>query len=134
MLCFNFNKNVWFLVVFMWYFRCQRPVPMAIRYNFRGAFDEFYVIILQLFWRKIICFPPKIMSKIGILILESFHFLLCFLKKFSFWSKKSFFSYLFTQNIYNFIQFWVFLISAPEMQICKDTYVLSWQQMCAPKQ
>ena len=52
MLCFNFNKNVWFLVVFMWHFRCQRPVPMAIRYNFRGAFDEFYVIILQLFWRK----------------------------------------------------------------------------------
>ena len=46
----------------------------------------------QLPWIQcIICFPPKIMSKICILILESFHFLLCFLKKFSFWSKKIFF-------------------------------------------
>ena len=112
MLCFNFNKNVWFLVVFMWHFRYQRPVPMAIRYNFRDAFDEFYVIILQIFEEK-----QFIYLKIMFLDFLKYSFLLCFLKSSVFGAKKYFF-HIFSHKTsiipYNFEYF-----SAPEMQICR---------------
>jgi hypothetical protein len=62
-----------------------------------------------------------------------FSFFIVFFEKVQFLEQKNLFFHIFSHKTsiisYNFEYF-----SAPEMQICKDTYVLSWQQMCAPKQ